>query len=228
MDWTVIALVLILFALWNIGTQLANLIKTLHAKEMTANNNNSVNMDTSGIEQQLKRIITLMGGDEKIQQKEEQKRKSLRERVIEALIKEGNAKEKAKNIADDLFEEMEFAEAHDTHATKTKFDETHNVYQTFENIQKWVNGVEIDERYYKKFGHYLSGAREVLKGEENIDPSNLSRKIREQVLKTNVSGTPEEKWLVGKLVDENRLKPVTEYNEERNRYDVTNYEAIKS
>ena len=209
MEWVVVALVLILFALWNIGTHLSSLVKVLQQKQMVSDPSS---FDTSGIESQLHKIVALMGGDEKFEAKKERQRRELKERLVKAIMYSEKKSEKdAKIQAEELWEKAEFDEKYSSYAMK------------FEQYEKWVLNQEKDEWLFKKYNHLLPKMRKYLEDKEKIDKydSNIQKDL-------GGIDYDAESWLIDKMIAEKKLKEVKEWDGETESNMLKHYEVVKS
>lgn len=221
MDWTLLVLILLLFALWAIKSALDKIVASIDSNlrqisvEIASQPQAPAPYPLDGIEQQLQYIVTLMGGDEKFAEMKKKHRKELRERVIKAIMYAENKSEKeAKTQADKLWEDAEFEEKQNDYSSK------------FDNYERWVINQEKDQRNRTKYGHLLLKARQYLKGVKQID--RYDHKMQDY-LKTDWNG---EQWLLEKLVQEKRLKKVTEREQNSDsfldREVLKHYEVVQS
>lgn len=195
MEWIVIVLILILFALGSISSAIS------HLSNMMANkiSNPPQPPDPSGIEEQLKNIFRILGGEAKLKEETEKKRKDLKERLIRIEMSDNKKTlNEAQAEADKLFEDAEFEETHTDYPFK------------FESLERWVIQTEIEERYKGKYGRLLGKAREYIKDKDKIE-----RLFDSEIYKgfgldgTNYEG---KEWIIEQLVKEKLLEAVKEYN----------------
>lgn len=136
-------------------------------------------------------------------------RKELKNRYIKLLIVAGNTESQAKKEADNYFEEAEFEETHSDYPMK------------FDQLSKWVVAQEIENRKNSKYGHLLDKFRDYLKDKTTLPAYNTTEMAKD--LKTNSEAIY---WLIEKMVQEKRLKKVTEYKDDYDQ--LKHYEVLKT
>jgi len=187
MEWIfVVQTIVILFALWSIRDSLEKIAKKPLAQFP----------DLSEIEDQLKNIFRIMGGEEKMKEETAKKRKDLHTRLIKGLILYGDTPKEAEAKANEEFEKSEFNETHDIDS----IDYSSPTY----HIERWVIALEIELRNRNQYGHLLPKAKTYIKGKTEIE------KDYDFGLEIDYDGR---KWLIEKLIEEKRLKKNEQYAE---------------
>jgi hypothetical protein len=217
MDWTIVVLVLILIALWSIKDVLGKI--AWHLIQISTSIDQkpvSQSPNMSGIEQQLKNIFKLMGGEAKMKEENTKKRKDIYARYVKARIINGLTPKQAKAEANDKFEEADFKETHYAPSWE-------NYLPGLYDVESYVIAVELEERNKKKYGNLLPTAREFIKGKTIIQPNEMNN-LRD-TLKIDYDG---QEWIIQKLMQEKRLEKIGEYSTEEDRYVLEHYKVLET